>query len=111
MLFRSSIGFNRNRMLAGPTKAEKSKDYEVDLSKADDPTLNPGDRHVLRNVRDVAVNGVEFPTCIGCHDLHKSSSVKHKRAPRTAICNDCHNAEGPIKGSKPYSVSSALCEY
>jgi len=87
------------------------KDYEVDFSKADDESLNPGDRHILQNVRDVVVNGTEFPTCIGCHDLHKSNSVKHKRAPRTAICNDCHNAEGPIKGSKNYTVTSALCEY
>lgn len=87
------------------------RDYEVDFSKADDESLNPGDRHILRNVRDVAVNGSDFPTCINCHDLHKSSSVKHRRAPRTAICNGCHNAEGPIKGNKAYSVSSALCEY
>ncbi len=87
------------------------QDYQVDFSKADDEGLNPGDRHILRNVRDVAVYGSEFPTCIGCHDLHKSSSVKHRRAPRTAICNDCHNAEGPIKGNKAYGVSSALCEY
>jgi len=87
------------------------QDYEVDFSKADDESLNPGDRHILRNVRDVAVYGSEFPTCISCHDLHKQSSLKHHRAPRTALCNDCHNAEGPIKGSKSYQVHSALCEY
>ena len=33
------------------------KDYQVDFSKAEDEKLNPGDRHVLRNVRDVVVNG------------------------------------------------------
>jgi hypothetical protein len=87
------------------------QDYEVDFSKADDESMNPGDRHILRNVRDVAVYGSEFPTCISCHDLHKQSSLKHHRAPRTALCNDCHNAEGPIKGSKSYQVLSALCEY
>lgn len=87
------------------------QDYEVDFSKADDQSLNPGDRHIFRNVRDVALFGSDFPTCINCHELHKDSSFKHRRAPRTAICNDCHNAEGPIKGSKPYAVHSALCEY
>ena len=87
------------------------QDYEVDFSKADDESLNPGDRHILKNVRDVALGGSEFPTCISCHDVHKQSSFKHRRAPRTAICADCHNAEGPIKGSKPYTVRSALCEY
>jgi predicted CXXCH cytochrome family protein len=87
------------------------QDYAVDLSKADDEAISPGDRHILRNVLDVAVNGSDFPTCINCHDLHKQSSVKHRRAPRTAICNDCHNADGPIKGNKPYVVHSTLCEY
>lgn len=87
------------------------QDYQVDFSKADDESLNPGDRHILRNVRDVALFGSDFPSCISCHDLHKDTSVKHHRAPRTAICNDCHNAEGPIKGSKAYSVHSSLCEY
>jgi hypothetical protein len=87
------------------------QDYEVDFSKADDESLNPGDRHILQNVRDVAVLGSDYPTCLSCHDLHKQTSTKHHRAPRTAMCNDCHNAEGPIKGSKPYTVHSAVCEY
>jgi predicted CXXCH cytochrome family protein len=87
------------------------QDFEVDFSKADDETLNPGDRHIFRNVRDVVVYGVEYPTCITCHDVHKQASLKHRRAPRTAICADCHNAEGSIKGSKPYTVHSPLCEY
>ena len=87
------------------------QDFEVDFSKADDESLNAGDRHILRNVRDVALYGSDFPTCISCHDLHKQSSLKHRRAPRAAICSDCHNGEGAIKGSKPFAVHSALCEY
>jgi len=87
------------------------QDYEVDFAKADDESLNAGDRHILRNVRDVVLNGSDFPICTSCHDVHKQSSLKHHRAPRTALCADCHNAEGPIKGSKPYTVRSALCEY
>ena len=87
------------------------QDYQVDFSKADDETLNPGDRHILRNVRDVVVNGAEFPTCLSCHAVHENSSLKHHRAPRTAACADCHNADGPLKVVKPYTVRSALCEY
>lgn len=87
------------------------QDFEVDFSKANDESLNAGDRHILRNVRDVALYGSDFPTCISCHDVHKQSSIKHHRAPRTAICSDCHNAEGPIKGSRPFAVHSSLCEY
>jgi hypothetical protein len=87
------------------------QDYQVDFSKADDESLNPGDRHILRNVRDVALFGSEFPTCLNCHDLHKQSSVKHHRAPRTAACTDCHNSEGPLNVVKAYTVRSPLCEY
>jgi predicted CXXCH cytochrome family protein len=87
------------------------QDFLVDFSKADDESLNPGDRHIYRNVRDVVVSGIEYPTCINCHDVHKNTSFKHRRAPRTAICADCHNAEGTIKGSKPYTVHSEVCEY
>ena len=87
------------------------QDYQVDFSKADDETLNPGDRHILRNVRDIVLNGAEFPTCLSCHAVHENSSVKHRRAPRTAACVDCHNADGPLKVVKPYTVHSSLCEY
>jgi predicted CXXCH cytochrome family protein len=87
------------------------QDFQVDWSKADDQNLNPGDRHVYQNVRDIVVNGSDFPTCISCHDVHKNTSLKHHRAPRTAICADCHEAEGTIKGSKPFAVHSSLCEY
>jgi len=87
------------------------QDYEVDFSKADDPGLNAGDRHVLRNVRDVAVNGTEFPTCISCHQVHANSSDKHRRAPRSAICFDCHNENDNYKTVKPLTVTSTLCEY
>ncbi len=87
------------------------QDYQVDFAKADDASLNAGDRHIWQNVRDVALYGSEYPTCISCHDVHKQSSLKHHRAPRTAMCADCHNPDGPIKGSKPYTVHSDLCEY
>jgi len=86
------------------------KDYEVDFSKADDPGLNAGDRHVWRNVRDVVVNGSDV-TCISCHRVHANSSDRHRRVLTSAICQECHNAEGPKKAVKTYTVQSALCEY
>ena len=87
------------------------QDYEVDFSGGDDPGLNAGDKHVLRNVRDVAVNGTEFPTCISCHQVHANSSEKHRRAPRSPICFDCHNENDNYKTIKPLTVTSAVCEY
>jgi hypothetical protein len=97
-----------NNFIAGDNLFQ---DFEVDLSKADDPSLNPGDRHVLRNVRDVVLYGEESPTCITCHQVHADSTAKHRFPARGAICADCHEREGTIKGSTPYAVKSPLCEY
>ncbi|HLG14301.1 MAG TPA: hypothetical protein VJH03_07340 [Blastocatellia bacterium] len=88
------------------------QDYEVDFSKADDESLNPGDRHVLRNVRDVVLYGEGSPTCITCHQVHAGSTARHRMPPRSPVCFDCHvNTDGPVKAVKPYTVHSSLCEY
>ena len=86
------------------------QDLSVDFSKVDDETLNPADRHVLRNVRDVAVRGDLSTFCLTCHDVHVSSTLRHSKARRGAICADCH---GKIFAPqvKSYEVHSALCEY
>ena len=65
---------------------------------------------MLRNVRDVLKNGSDV-TCISCHRVHANSSDKHRRVLTSAICLDCHNAEGPKKAVKTYEVHSPLCEY
>ncbi len=85
-------------------------DYKADFGKATDPGMNPGDRHVWENVRDVISNGSET-TCLSCHRLHADSADKHRRVLTSAICEQCHNAEGPKKAVKRYEVHSALCEY
>jgi predicted CXXCH cytochrome family protein len=84
------------------------KDYEADYSKLDQ--LNPGDRHVVRNVMDVVKNGSDV-TCLSCHRVHDSSTQKHRLVLTSAACLDCHNAEGPKKNVKTYKVHSKLCEY
>ncbi|MEO8028009.1 MAG: hypothetical protein ABI823_16110 [Bryobacteraceae bacterium] len=86
------------------------KDYQVDFSKLDDPNLNAGDKHVLRNVQDVAVLGSDV-TCLSCHRVHTHNTERHRRVLTTASCQDCHNASGPKKEIKKYAVHSALCEY
>jgi cytochrome c553 len=62
-------------------------DFQVNFALADDQSLNAGDRHVYRSARDVAVNGLD------------------------TTCLDCHNAEGPRKVVKTYTVRSSLCDY
>lgn len=85
-------------------------DFQVDFAKASDPNLNPGDRHILRNIRDVLLNASDT-TCISCHNIHNDTSAKHRLVLSGPICLDCHNAEGPKKIVKKYEVHSDLCEY
>jgi predicted CXXCH cytochrome family protein len=96
-----------NNFIAGDNLFQ---DLEVDWTRADDEKLNAGDRHVWRNVRDVALYGNESITCLSCHQVHGSSSFKHRRVLRAPICSECHEGEG-FKTVKRYSVHSGLCEY
>jgi hypothetical protein len=85
-------------------------DLQANFNKADDQTLNAGDRHVYRNVRDVLEKGSET-TCLSCHRIHGDGSRKHRLVLTNESCLDCHNAEGPKRVTKPYTVKSTLCEY
>jgi Cytochrome c554 and c-prime len=86
------------------------QDFEVDFARADQKEFNPGDRHVWRNVRDVALYGNESITCLSCHQVHGNSSIKHRRVLRAPICSECHEGDG-FKRVKSYIVQSSLCEY
>jgi predicted CXXCH cytochrome family protein len=97
-----------NNFIAGDNLFQ---DYLVDFAMADDESLNAGDRHVWRSVREVALYAASSPTCLSCHDVHGGSSFKHRRLPRTILCIDCHAAEAPYKPARSYRVSSPLCDY
>ncbi len=94
------------------------QDLVVNLARAEDEKLNPGDRHIWRNVRDVAVNGDESITCLSCHQIHAvaganpptNPTLRHRRILRAPICSECHAADS-FKNPKPYTVHSGLCEY
>ncbi|MBS1812524.1 MAG: hypothetical protein JST84_30435 [Acidobacteria bacterium] len=91
------------------------QDFNVDFAKADDEKLNRIDRHIYRNVREVAVQGKTSPTCLSCHQVHfdsrAQSYAKHIIAPRGPICFDCHASESDMKSLKPYEKTSKVCEY
>jgi hypothetical protein len=86
------------------------RDFAVDLSDAAIQKLNPADRHVQENVRDVVLLGREGVTCLSCHDVHKQSSHKHHRVTAGYICRNCHGAESK-KDRVTYEVHSATCGY
>ena len=96
-----------NNFIAGDNLFQ---DFAVDFARVDDETLNAGDRHVLRSVRDVAVRGDTSAFCLTCHDVHVSSTARHSQARRGAICADCHGTKFTPQ-VKPFEVHSALCEY
>jgi len=87
------------------------RDFAVDLSDATVTKLNPADRHVLQNVCDVVVRGKEELTCLSCHSVHRSSSSRHRRQPRSAICWSCHDGDEDKLLPNWSQVSSATCGY
>ena len=86
------------------------RDFRVDLSDAAIQSLNPGDRHVQQNVRDVVLRGREDVTCLSCHDVHTQSSRKHDVVADGEICLTCHGTRSK-KDRKPYEVHSTTCGY
>jgi predicted CXXCH cytochrome family protein len=85
-------------------------DFVVNLAAADDATLNPGDRHVVVNVRSVLQKD-DAMTCISCHNVHAQTTVKHRRLPRSAICYECHDRDAARWSRPTYEVHSDVCGY
>ena len=87
------------------------RDYQIDFSPERLRELNPGDRHVMENVRDVTLFGKGEVTCLSCHNVHKQSSKKHHLVEESDYCLSCHEATGSKKKVKSYEVHSRTCEY
>jgi predicted CXXCH cytochrome family protein len=87
------------------------RDFQADFSARALEKLNPADRHVMENVRDVVMLGKEEVTCLSCHDVHKQSSKKHARVPEDDSCLTCHNETGSKKKHKNFEVHSTTCQY
>ncbi len=87
------------------------RDFEADFSIEALARLNPADRHIQENVRDVALLGREGVTCLSCHDVHAESTRRHRTLPDGPICWNCHHEKGSKKRRKDYEVHSAACGY
>ncbi len=87
------------------------KDYQADFSDEHLKKLNPGDRHIYENIRDIVLKGETRTTCLTCHEVHKNSSAIHRGVRNSTICLDCHPAQGPKKQVIAYEVHSELCGY
>ena len=90
------------------------KDYTADLSTANIEQLNPADRHVYQNVRDVLLGGQEEMTCVTCHEIHTGSTRKHRalrRLGRTEYCAICHDDADDYTSLIAYEVHNETCDY
>ena len=87
------------------------RDFEVDWARADDPSLDPADRHVWFNARQVAVEGEERLTCLRCHDVHAASSERHRRVLRNPVCWTCHQEAEKLTPPPKTENHSPVCEY
>jgi Cytochrome c554 and c-prime len=87
------------------------RDFQIDLSPQAIEKLDPADRHIMENIRDVTILGQNEVTCLSCHQVHKQSTLPHRRLVKSAICLDCHNATGSMKVRKSYEVHSKTCGY
>ena len=85
-------------------------DLAADFARAEDPALNSADRHVWRNVRDVVRDG-QTTTCLSCHQVHKGSTLRHRRLLRAPICAECHTDPATFKTVVRAPVHSPLCQY
>ncbi|MBX7168541.1 MAG: hypothetical protein K1X74_19545 [Pirellulales bacterium] len=87
------------------------RDFAVDWQQADRAELNPGDRHVWENVRDVVLLGREETTCLSCHQVHGNSTQRHAQLPDGPACNVCHDPAQPKTKHLIYEVHSPTCGY
>lgn len=87
------------------------RDFRADFSDGNLKKLNPSDRHVMENVRDVVLYGHDKITCLTCHEVHERSSKRHRFAGSRAICWNCHVEGRPKSVLREYEVHSPLCGY
>jgi hypothetical protein len=86
------------------------RDFQVSLTDAELAAMNPADRHVAQNVREV-LDGKSQTTCVTCHDVHRQTSVKHRQVAEGATCASCHEPGKPKSQWKHFEVHSSLCGY
>jgi len=86
-------------------------DYELDFAAALSESEHPFDRHIAENAVDVLTGANTEITCLSCHRVHRSSTVRHRRLPFGERCETCHeNDETKTVRSFP-PRRSMTCDY
>ena len=87
------------------------RDLEVDLSPNNISAMEPGGRHVMQNIREMALNRDTATTCLSCHDVHGQSTERHQELDDQDLCFVCHLKDGPRSRVKSYDRHSTTCGY
>jgi hypothetical protein len=86
------------------------RDFQVRLTDSDLAAMNPADRHVAQNVREV-LDSKSQTSCVTCHDVHRQSAAKHRQVAEGASCVSCHEPGKPRSQWKHYEEHSPICGY
>lgn len=86
------------------------RDFKVDFSASALESLNPGDRHVFENIRDIVQQDRQDVTCLSCHEIHKQSTQRHRGLADSRSCLTCHQLDSK-KTPLPYQRHSKTCGY
>lgn len=87
------------------------QDLEVDWSDEAMAQLNPSDRHIMLNIREVVLYGNEAMACTTCHGIHKQTSLRHRKLQDERYCFICHTGSDSKSGIRSYEVHSEVCGY
>ena len=88
------------------------RDLKVSFTDKAMAELDPSDRHILENMRDVVRLGKDSVSCLTCHRVHEPSADRHQRLPKSsAICANCHDSANGAWTTKEFKTHSTTCQY
>jgi hypothetical protein len=88
------------------------RDFQVDFDEAAVSAMDPVERHIFVNARDVLLRNQSELTCTSCHSIHENNSEKHGELDEVAYCAICHKpGKAMSDAALPKRRSSKTCGY
>lgn len=87
------------------------RDLAVDFDPGAVARMDPGDRHVMHNIREMILQPESPVTCLSCHDVHGQSTGRHQDLDDQDLCSVCHVPGEPRSRVKSYRRQSRTCGY
>ena len=92
------------------------RDFQLDFSVASLQKLPTREQHIYHNVWDVSSGRKTQLHCLSCHDVHASSTQRHRNLQRTTLCATCHqkHRHALLKGARTQprtTKHNRVCDY